>query len=125
MSRFSLSSSSPRAGSASTSTTRTGVDHALCARVTYLLDPYRAEYTIDVSSPGPHPPLRKPAHFRAAVGRRVQVKTDAEIAGRRKFRSELLAANDTTITIVSGGEPLEIPYDEIVRSNLIDEGDAT
>lgn len=102
-----------------------GVDHALCERVTYLLDRYRVNYTIDVSSPGPEPPLRKPAHFRSAVGRRVQVKTDAEIAGKRKFRSELLSATDTAITIDSGGEPLEIPYDEIVRSNLIDEGDAT
>ena len=44
-----------------------GVDHALCERVTYLLDDYRANFTIDVSSPGPERPLRKPAHFAAAV----------------------------------------------------------
>ncbi|HJU46589.1 MAG TPA: hypothetical protein VJ689_00540, partial [Gaiellaceae bacterium] len=41
-----------------------GVDHALCERVTSLLDTYRSTYTIDVSSPGPERPLRKPAHFR-------------------------------------------------------------
>ena len=38
-----------------------GVDHALCARVTQLLDDYRSRYTIDVSSPGTERPLRKPA----------------------------------------------------------------
>ena len=30
-----------------------GVDHALCERVTHLLDEYRADFSIDVSSPGP------------------------------------------------------------------------
>ena len=34
-----------------------GVDHALCERVTRVLDAYRAAYTIDVSSPGPERPL--------------------------------------------------------------------
>ena len=40
-----------------------GVDHALCAQVTRLLDAYRSDFTIDVSSPGPERPLRKPEHF--------------------------------------------------------------
>jgi ribosome maturation factor RimP len=103
-----------------------GVDHALCERVTGLLDTYRSTYTIDVSSPGPERPLRKPGHFRAAVGRRVQIRTDAEIGGRRKFRGELRQAGDRSVTLAAAGdETLEIPYDAIVRSNLIDEGDAT
>ena len=46
-----------------------GVDHALCERVTREIDDYRREYTIDVSSPGLEPPVRKPAHFANAVGR--------------------------------------------------------
>src|SRR5215470_13745621 len=58
-----------------------GVDHALCARVTDLLRSYLNQYTVDVSSPGLERPLRKPAHFRNAVGRRVTVRTSAEIAG--------------------------------------------
>jgi ribosome maturation factor RimP len=103
-----------------------GVDHALCERVTSLLDTYRSTYTIDVSSPGPERPLRKPAHFRNAVGRRVQIRTDAEIGGRRKFRGELREAGDRSVTLAAAAdETLEIPYDAIVRSNLIDEGDAT
>ena len=54
-----------------------GVDHALCERVTRLLDDYRDDFTIDVSSPGPERPLRKREHFAAAEGRRASVRTGA------------------------------------------------
>jgi len=53
------------------------VDIALCERVTRVLSDYLREYGVDVSSPGPERPLRKPEHFRRAVGRQVKLKTDA------------------------------------------------
>lgn len=99
-----------------------GVDHALCSRVTQLLDRYRETYTIDVSSPGPERPLRTPAHFRAAVGHDVQVRTATEIAGKKRFRGPVVAADERSFRIGSGDEALDIPYDAIVRGNLIDEG---
>ena len=99
-----------------------GVDHALCARVTRALDAYRAEYTIDVSSPGPERPLRKPAHFAAAVGRRVSVRTEVEIDGRSRIRGEVSAVADDAVTVETAVATLRIPYDVIVRGNLIDEG---
>ena len=100
-----------------------GVDHALCERVTALLGAYRAEYTIDVSSPGPERPVRKPAHFTAAVGRRVALRTGREIDGRNRFRGEVLAAGDDAVTVaIAQSERLRIPYETIVRANLIDEG---
>jgi ribosome maturation factor RimP len=100
----------------------TGVDHALCARVTGLLDRYRGEYTIDVSSPGLDRPVRRPAHFRNAVGRTVALRTAHEVGGKTKFRGEVVAADDRGVTLTAnGGEPLAIPYEEIVRGNLIHE----
>ena len=99
-----------------------GVDHALCSRVTHVLDGYREAYTIDVSSPGPERPLRTPAHFRAAVGHDVQVRTASEIAGKKRFRGPVVAADERSFRIGSGDEELEIPYEAIVRGNLIDEG---
>src|SRR2546423_8169338 len=60
-----------------------GVDLGLCERVTRELEDYRREYTVDVSSPGLERPLRKPAHFGKYLGRRVAVRTSAEIAGRK------------------------------------------
>jgi ribosome maturation factor RimP len=101
----------------------TGVDHALCERVTRLLDTYRTDYTVDVSSPGPERPLRKRAHFAAVVGRRVAVRTGSGIGGRNRFRGEVVEAGDDAVTLaIADAKPLRIPYGAIVRGNLIDEG---
>ena len=99
-----------------------GVDHALCARVTDVLRSYLDRYTVDVSSPGLDRPLRKPAHFRNAIGRKVSVRTSNEVAGRKRFKGTVTAAtNDALALDVADGERLSIPYAAIVRGNLIDE----
>ena len=96
-----------------------GVDHALCERVTRVLDDYRSEYTIDVSSPGPERPLRKPEHFSAALGRSVSVRTE----GKKRQRGTLTDAGPDAITLeTADARTVRIPYASIVRANLIDEG---
>jgi ribosome maturation factor RimP len=99
-----------------------GVDLALCERVTRELDDYRREYAIDVSSPGFERPLRKPEHFERFVGRRVALRTAREIAGRKRFKGELVGADDQAVHLATEPQPVDIPYEEIVRGNLIDEG---
>ena len=100
-----------------------GVDHALCERVTNLLRGYLDRYTVDVSSPGIERPLRTPAHFRNAIGRKVAVRTEHELGGRKKFRGTVAAAENGDLALdVAGGERVKIPYGEIVRGNLVDEG---
>jgi ribosome maturation factor RimP len=100
-----------------------GVDHALCERVTNVLRSYLDRYTVDVSSPGLGRPLRKPAHFRNAIGRKVSLRTADEIAGRKRFKGTVEAADERTLALgIGAGERLDIPYDAIVRGNLIDEG---
>src|ERR1700730_11475356 len=98
-----------------------GVDHALCARVTELLRGYLNRYTVDVSSPGFERPLRKPAHFRNAVGRKVALRTGEEIRGRTRFRGKVLSAGEQTLTLEAGADSIDVPYAAIVRGNLIDE----
>jgi ribosome maturation factor RimP len=95
-----------------------GVDHALCERVTRLLDTYRTDWTIDVSSPGPERPLRRPEHFRRAIGGTVKLKT----ADATRLRGTLVAADDDAVTVAIDGTAHEIPVGQIVRGNLIDEG---
>jgi ribosome maturation factor RimP len=95
-----------------------GVDHALCERVTHVLRDYLREYSVDVSSPGLERPVRREAHFRNAVGRRVALRTSA----RKKVRGEVVAAGERTVTLKTEAGSLDIPYDSIVRGNLI-EGD--
>ena len=101
----------------------TGVDHALCERVTSLLRGYLDRYTVDVSSPGIERPLRTPAHFRNAVGRKVAIRTENDIDGRRKFRGTVADAEQNAVALeVADHERVTIPYDVIVRGNLVDEG---
>ncbi len=95
-----------------------GVDLALCERVTRLLDDYRSDWTIDVSSPGPERPLRRPEHFRRVLGGTVKLKT----ATSKRLRGTLLAADDHAVTVAVNGSTLEIPVEDIVRGNLIDGG---
>lgn len=98
-----------------------GVDHGLCQRVTKLLEGYRETYAIDVSSPGLERPLRKPSHFERAVGRTVALRTKDKIAGKSRFRGELRAVGDSTVKVSTGEAELDIPYELIVRGNLIEE----
>src|SRR5213083_354117 len=98
-----------------------GVDHALCARVTDLLRDYLREYTVDVSSPGTARPLRKPQHFASVVGRKVSLRTAAPVAGRSKFKGEVTDARDDALSVSVDGADVDIPYEAIVRGNLIDE----
>jgi ribosome maturation factor RimP len=91
------------------------VDLALCEQVTRVLSDYLREYGIDVSSPGPERPLRKPEHFQRALGRRVKLKT----AERAKLRGEVKRADENAVTVAADGGDIDIPYDQIVRGNLI------
>lgn len=97
-----------------------GVDHQLCANVTDTLRSYLDRYSIEVSSPGPDRPLRTQSHFVAVSGERVAVRTKDDVRGRNRFRGEVVAADEDAVTLsVNGSEPLRIPYDAIVRANLI------
>ena len=98
-----------------------GVDHALCERVTEVLRRYLERYSLEVSSPGLERPLRTRAHFSRAVGHRVALRTEHEVGGRKRFRGEVVRAGEGTVTLAAGDE-IDVPYDEIVRGNLIYEG---
>jgi len=94
-----------------------GVDFALCERVTRLLDDYRSDWTIDVSSPGPQRPVRRPQHFRRAIGGTVKLK----MSDAKRLRGTLVAADDHAVTVSVDGTAHQIPVDQIVRGNVIDE----
>jgi ribosome maturation factor RimP len=98
-----------------------GVDHALCENVTIALRSYLDWYSLEVSSPGFERPLRTRAHFADALGREVSVRTDVEVSGRKRFRGEVVEAGEDEATIEVGDERFEVPYDAIVRGNLIEE----
>jgi len=94
-----------------------GVDHALCERVTNILRDYLRDYSVDVSSPGVERPLRNQSHFRNVVGRRVALRTEE----RKRLRGEVVAVGERSVTVKTNDESVDIPYDSIVRGNLIEE----
>ena len=66
--------------------------------------------------------LRRREHFRQIIGRHATLKTGAEIAGRRNFKGEIKDAGERAVTVGVDGNDVDIPYEAIVRGNLIDEG---
>ncbi|HLM28062.1 MAG TPA: ribosome maturation factor RimP [Thermoleophilaceae bacterium] len=99
-----------------------GVDLELCERVTGHLRDLLADYGLEVSSPGPHRPLTKPEHFRQFLGRRARVRTREAKDGHKSFTGELLGASEKEVTVAADTGVVSIPYSEINRSNLVEEG---
>ena len=73
------------------------------------------EYAVEVSSPGIERPLRRPEHFRNAVGRTVTLRTPE----RKRLKGEIVSAGESSVVVQSGNNNVEIPYDAIVRGNLV------
>jgi len=98
-----------------------GVNLALCERVTDGLRDLLTDWSLEVSSPGADRPLTKPEHFRRFLGRRIKVRTDTEISGRRNFTGTLTDADEESVSLDADGRPIRIPLKGIRRSNLIPE----
>jgi ribosome maturation factor RimP len=103
-----------------------GVDLALLGEVTRSVsealdadDPLPGRYTLEVSSPGLERKLRTPAHFAAALGKRVKVRTVAGTEGDRRVEGELVAADDDGITVATGEGERRIAFDEVERARTV------
>jgi ribosome maturation factor RimP len=99
-----------------------GVDLAMCERVTNHLRDLLVDFGLEVSSPGPQRPLTKPDHYRRFLGRRAKVRTSEPLDGHRSFTGELVGASDEEVTVAANDGVVAIPYTEINRSNLVEEG---
>jgi ribosome maturation factor RimP len=96
-----------------------GVDHELCERVTDVLRDYLREYSVEVSSPGLDRPLRTREHFADVVGSRVKLR----MLDSKKMKGEVISAGENSVTVAAAdGAETHIPYGEIVRANLIEDG---
>jgi ribosome maturation factor RimP len=96
-----------------------GVTLAVCERVTGHLGDYRERYSLEVSSPGTDRPLTKPQHYNRFLGRRARLRLRDAAEGHKQLTGELVGASESDITIAAGDGILTIPYEQIVRSNLV------
>jgi ribosome maturation factor RimP len=98
-----------------------GVTLDLCEQVTHELAELREQHALEVSSPGSRRPLTKPDHFRRYLGRRATVRTRERHDDRRSFTGELVGASEAEVTIAADTGVVTVAYDDIHRSNLIEE----
>ncbi len=99
-----------------------GVTHDLCARVTLELDRagLRDRYGIEVSSPGPEPPLRTVEHYRASMGLRIALKVaSAESVRARNVTGTVSAVDEDGIELEGEQGPRRIGWNEIRRGRVI------
>jgi ribosome maturation factor RimP len=96
-----------------------GVTLSLCERVTGHLTDYRERYSLEVSSPGQDRPLTKPQHYTRFLGRRARVRLREAAEGHKQLTGELVGASERDVTIAAGDGIVTIPYEHIVRSNLV------
>ena len=103
-----------------------GVTLALCERVSGHLGDYRERFSLEVSSPGSNRLLTKPQHYTRFLGRRARVRLREASEGHKQATptpkvvvGELVGASDRDVTIAVADGVVTIPYEQIVRSNLV------
>ncbi|MHB1361454.1 MAG: ribosome maturation factor RimP [Thermoleophilia bacterium] len=97
-----------------------GVNHELCMRVTALLDRYLQDHTVEVSSPGLEKRLRKPEHFRAAVGQKINVKTFGPVEGERNFTGFLFSEDGRELVLeMDQGRRVAIPAESVAMARTV------
>ena len=103
-----------------------GVDLAVLGDVTRAVsealdadDPLPGRYTLEVSSPGLERKLRTPAHFAAALGKKVRVRTVAGTEGERRLEGELTAADDDGIVVAAPAGERRLAFGEVERARTV------
>ena len=76
-------------------------------------------YNLEVSSPGFNRPLAKKIDFERFKGNEANVKTTRPIDGQKNFKGVLSGISEGTIKLVIDKKTVAIPFEEIVRAQLI------
>jgi ribosome maturation factor RimP len=76
-------------------------------------------YALEVSSPGLERPLRRPEHYRRAIGATVSVKTRDSAGAARRRRGVLVAADDHALTLESDGATERIGYPDVTQARTV------
>ncbi|MDF1822864.1 MAG: ribosome maturation factor RimP [Alcanivoracaceae bacterium] len=103
-----------------------GIDVDDCADVSHQVsgvldveDPIPGEYNLEVSSPGMDRPLFEREQWSRYIGEKAQVRLLAAINGKRRFTAEIVAVEDEHLVLSVDGEPLEVPFTQVDRANLV------
>lgn len=85
-------------------------------------DPIPHSYTLEVSSPGLDRPLRKPADYRRATGKRVVLKLRQPREGQWRVVGRLQGVGERGVTLSIGRpgqeQPADLKWDAIAEARL-------
>jgi len=84
-------------------------------------DPIPGNYNLEVSSPGLDRPLFEPEHFERFAGKKVNIRLDASIPGRRRYKGTLLGIEEDRVQVEVDGEVFSLDLDEIRDARLVPE----
>jgi ribosome maturation factor RimP len=76
-------------------------------------------YTLEVTSPGLERKLRRPEHYRKALGREVVVKTTREVEGAKVHRGVLDEAGETGFVVRVNGSRRHLVFDEVASARTV------
>ena len=82
-------------------------------------DAVSAEYRLEVSSPGLDRLLAREKDFRAACGSEVWIETRRPLAGRRRFRGQLITFEEGVARMTVDGCEVGIPFADVAKANTI------
>jgi len=81
-------------------------------------EPVAGTYTLEVSSPGIHRPLRKPEHFVRYIGKKVRVRTHDAVNGQRNFCATLATVTAGGVTLHGdAGVETYIDFSNVEKAN--------
>ncbi len=105
-----------------------GIGIADCERVSKEVsaimdveDPITGNYSMEVSSPGIPRPLFKSEQYMRYQGQPVQLKLYKPLLNKRKIAGLIESADSNLLVLMVDGKPVEVPFINIVKANLMSE----
>ncbi len=84
-------------------------------------DPIPGHYVLEVSSPGLNRILRTAEHFRQFTGKRVKVRMERAVDGRKRFIGQLLGLDEEQVLVEMADQEYRLPIEDIKRARLAPE----
>lgn len=82
-------------------------------------DPIENSYRLEVSSPGVERTLSRPEHFQKCLGEQVEVRLYAPLDGQKKIVGTLTGADENTITVTVGENPVTLENQQWAKVTTI------
>lgn len=82
-------------------------------------DPIAGEYTLEVSSPGVDRPLFAAEQYEQYVGSEVNLKLRRAVAGRRKFKGQIIKVTGDNISLLVDGTECDLVHSNIEKASIV------